>query len=243
MKELLELYGHDDPRFRSCSAFRTALAFLVRGALALGCLARSPVRLRLVGRRSRPSESPPCSNTILASRRSARLPSNSRGVWSSARTIADEMEIVMADVDEVGPALVWDWSHAFAGGRGLCRSLSRARTHRPDPTRPDPGLALAVGVLARMSQPPAAARHHDEPDRVTEATKMNDNPRVPERGLVRTAAALPRPHHSCRVEARRDRTCRTRPSIPRSFRRTSDRSQWPRTVTVRLLAGIPKSSP
>ena len=127
------------------------LAFLVRGVLALGCLARSPVRLRLVGRRSRPSESPPCSNTILASRRRARLPSNSRGVWSSARTIADEMEIVMADVDEVGPALVWDWSHAFAGGRPM--PFPQPRSYSP--TRPDPTRGLAVGVLARMSQPPA----------------------------------------------------------------------------------------
>ena len=38
---LLELYGHEDPRFRSCSVFRNASAFLVRGVLALGCLARS----------------------------------------------------------------------------------------------------------------------------------------------------------------------------------------------------------
>src|SRR4051812_2897773 len=74
---LLELYGHEYPRFRSCSV--TPCFSGERSARArLPCA--FPVRLRLVGRRSRPSESPPCSNTILASRRSARLPSNSQGV-------------------------------------------------------------------------------------------------------------------------------------------------------------------
>jgi hypothetical protein len=58
---------------------------------------------------------------------------------------------------------------------GAAYAVPSAALVLTDPTRPDPtrglALALAVGVLARMSQPPAAARHHDEPDRVTEATR------------------------------------------------------------------------